>query len=113
MTVHRFGPSERSPQPPAGTAWLEADLEWCLPPTIVSEVKLGNLRYELKLELSDGTAIDPEATADSPDEVYASDKTFGADDCVRGALVFAVPTEAKAEHLLLVGGNGGMRWQLE
>jgi len=110
--VHSFGPSDRSPKPPAGTAWLEADLEWCLPPTIVNDVTVGNLRYELNLELSDGTTIEPEANADSPDEVYASEGAFGANDCVRGALVFAVPTGTTAEYLLLVGRNGGMRWRL-
>ena len=112
VTVHSFGPSERSVAPPAGAAWQEIDLEWCLPPTIVSDVTLGNIRYELNLELSDGTTIEPEAEADSPDEVYASEGTFSANDCVRGALVFAVPTGATPEHLLLVGPYGGMRWRL-
>ena len=112
VTVHSFGSSERSIDPPAGHEWNEADLEWCLPPTIVNEVTVGNLRYELKLELSDGTTIEPEPDADSPDEVYASDGTFSANDCVRGALVFGVPTGATPEYLLLVGPNGGMRWRL-
>ena len=112
VTVHSFGPSERSVAPPAGAAWHEVDLEWCLPPTIVSEITVGNLRYELNLELSDDTTIEPEAEADSPDEVYASEGSFKANECVRGALVFAVPTGATPEHLLLVGPNGGMRWRL-
>ncbi len=112
VTVHSFGPSERSVAPPAGAAWQEIDLEWCLPPTIVSDITVGNIRYELNLELSDGATIEPEAEADSPDEVYASEGTFSADDCVRGALVFAVPAGATPEHLLLVGPNGGMRWRL-
>ena len=92
VTVHSFGPGERSLQPPAGSAWLEADLEWCLPQGMTREVKLGNIRYEVALEMSDGSTIDPEADADSPDEVYASDGTFRANECVRGPLVFAVPT---------------------
>jgi hypothetical protein len=112
VTVHSFGPSERTLEPPAGSAWLEADLEWCLPSTIVNPVTVGNLRYEVVLELSDDATIEPEAIADSPDEVYASDGSFKANECVRGALVFAVPTGATPEHLLLVGGNGGMRWRL-
>ena len=112
VTVHSFGPGERSFDPPAGSAWHEADLEWCLPPTIASEVTVGNLRYELNLELSDGTTIEPDAEADSPDEVYASAGSFSANDCVRGALVFAVPTGATPEYLLLVGPKGGMRWRL-
>lgn len=112
VTVHSFGPSERSLEPPDGFAWHEADLEWCLPPTIVSDVTVGNLRYELNLELSDDTTIEPEAEADSPDEVYASEGSFSANDCVRGALVFAVPIGTTPEHLLLVGPFGGMRWRL-
>ncbi len=112
VTVHAFGPSDRSLEPPAGFAWHEVDLEWCLPPTIKSDVTVGNLRYELNLELGDGTTIEPEAEADSPDEVYASGGSFSANDCVRGALVFAVPAGATPEHLLLVGPNGGMRWRL-
>ena len=82
VTVHSFGPSDRSPKPPAGAAWYEADLEWCLPPTIVSQVTVGNIRYELGLLLDDDTTIEPEANADGPDEIYAS------------------------------GGKGGMRWRL-
>jgi hypothetical protein len=82
VTVHSFGPSDRSPEPPAGAAWYEADLEWCLPPTIVSQVTVGNIRYELGLLLDDDTTIEPEANADGPDEIYAS------------------------------GGKGGMRWRL-
>ena len=112
VTVHSFGPSDRSPEPPAGSAWHEADLEWCLPPTLVNPVTVGNLRYEVVLELSDDTTIEPEAVAASPDEVYASDGTFKASECVRGALVFAVPAAATPEHLLLVGPKGGMRWRL-
>jgi hypothetical protein len=112
VTVHSFGPSDRSPEPPAGSAWLEADVEWCLPPTITSDVTVGQVRYELALELSDDTTIEPDADADSPDEVYASDGTFSANECVRGALVFAVPTGATPQYLLLVGTNGGMRWAL-
>jgi hypothetical protein len=112
VTVHSFGPSDRSVEPPAGSAWFEADLEWCLPPTIASEVTVGNLRYEVNLELGDLKTIEPEAEADSPDEVYASEGTFSANDCVRGALVFAVPIGATPEHLLLVGNKGGMRWRL-
>ena len=110
--MHSFGPSERTPAPPAGSAWHEADLEWCLPPTLVNPVTVGNLRYEVVLELRGGSTIEPEAVAASPDEVYASEGTFKANECVRGALVFAVPTGATPEHLLLVGGNGGMRWRL-
>jgi hypothetical protein len=64
------------------------------------------------LELRDLKTIEPEAEADSPDEVYASEGTFSANDCVRGALVFAVPIGATPEHLLLVGNKGGMRWRL-
>ena len=112
VTVHSFGPAERSVTAPAGAAWHEADLEWCLPPTIAGDVTLGNIRYELKLEMRDGTTIEPEAEADSPDEVYASDGTFSANECVRGPLVFAVPTGATPEYLLLVGSYGGMRWRL-
>ena len=112
VTVHSFGPSERSVAPPEGAAWHEIDLEWCLPPTIVSDITVGNLRYELNLELSDGATIEPEAEADSPEEVYASEGTFKADECVRGALVFAVPAGATPDYLLLVGPNGGMRWRL-
>jgi hypothetical protein len=112
VTVHSFGPSERSSAPPAGSAWQEADLEWCLPSTLANPVTVGNIRYELNLELSDGTTVEPEAQADASDEVYALDGTFGADECVRGAMVFAVPTGATPEHLLLVGPKGGMRWRL-
>jgi hypothetical protein len=112
VTVHSFGASDRSPEPPAGTAWYEADLEWCLPPTIVSQVTVGNLRYELGLLLDDNTTIEPEANADGPDEVYASEGSFGANDCVRGPLVFAVPTGATPAFLLLLGSKGGMRWRL-
>ena len=112
VTVHSFGPSDRSPEPPAGAAWYEADLEWCLPPTIVSQVTVGNLRYELGLLLDDNTTIEPEANADGPDEVYASEGSFGANDCVRGPLVFAVPTGATPAFLLLLGSKGGMRWRL-
>ncbi len=111
VTVHTFGPSERSLEPPAGSAWFEADLEWCLPSTLVNPVTLGNLRYEVKLEMSDGTTLEPEATADSPDEVYASDGTFKAGECVRGPLVFAVPAGAVPAYLQL-DGHGGMRWRL-
>ena len=111
VTVHGFGPSERSLEPPAGSAWFEADLEWCLPSTLVNPVTLGNLRYEVKLEMSDGTTLEPEATADSPDEIYASDGTFKADECVRGPLVFAVPAGAVPAFLQL-DGHGGMRWRL-
>jgi hypothetical protein len=112
VTVHAFGPSDRSLEPPAGAAWLEADLEWCLPQGMTREVKLGNIRYEVALEMSDGSTIDPEADADSPDEVYASDGTFRANECVRGPLVFAVPTGATPTYLLLVGRNGAVRWRL-
>ena len=112
VTVHSFGPSDRSPVPPAGSEWLEADLEWCMPSDLINDVTVGNIRYELELELSDQTTIQPEATADAPDEVYASEGTVSADECVRGALVFAVPTGATPVHLLLVGQNGGMRWRL-
>ena len=112
VTVHSFGPSDRLPEPPAGSDWLEADLEWCMPPDLINDVTIGNIRYELELELSDDTTIQPESAADSPDEVYASEGTVSADECVRGALVFAVPTAATPVHLLLVGQNGGMRWRL-
>jgi hypothetical protein len=112
VTVHSFGPSDRSPEAPAGSSWYEADLEWCLPPTLVNPVTVGNLRYELALQLSDDTTIEPEANADGSDEVYASEGSFRAGECVRGALVFAVPTGATPAFLLLVGPNGGMRWRL-
>ena len=113
VTVHSFGPSDRSPAPPTGSEWLEADVEWCLPDTLVSDVTVGNLRYELALELSDGSTIEPEAEAASADEVYASEGTFRASECVRGALVFAVPAGATASYLLHVGRLGGLRWRLD
>ena len=112
VTVHSFGPSDRSPAPPAASEWHEADVEWCLPDTLVNEVTLGNIRYELALELSDGTTIEPEASAASAEELYASDGTFKARECVRGALVFAVPTGATPAYLLHVGRLGGLRWRL-
>lgn len=112
VTVYSFGPSDRSPEPRAGSAWLEADVEWCLPPKVTYDVPVSQVRYELALELSDDTTIEPDADADSPDEVYASDGTFSANECVRGALVFAVPTGATPEYLLLVSKNDGMRWAL-
>ncbi len=111
--MHSFGPSDRSVEPPAGSAWLEADVEWCLPQGLTRDVTLGNLRYELSLELSDDTTISPESDADSPDEVYASDGTFTGGECVRGALVFAVPTEATPGHLLHVGSVPALRWRLD
>lgn len=110
--MHSFGPSDRTPEPPTGSAWLEADVEWCLPETISSDVTVGNIRYELALELSDATTIEPHSDADSPDEVYASDGTFTGNECVRGALVFAVPAGATPAYLLHVGRLGGLRWRL-
>ena len=112
VTVHAFGPSDRSPEPPAGSAWLEADLEWCLAEEATRDVTIGNIRYEVALEMSDGRTISPDSEADSPDEVYASEGTFTGGDCVRGPLVFAVPTWGNAEYLLLVGRNGAVRWRL-
>ena len=110
--MHSFGPSDRSPEPPSGSDWLEADLEWCLAEEATREVTIGNIRYEVALELDDGTTISPDSDADSPDEVYASDGTFGPGDCIRGALVFAVPTGETPAYLLLVGRNGAVRWRL-
>lgn len=112
VTVHSFGPSDRSPEPPPASAWLEADLEWCLSEATTREVTVGNIRYEVALELSDGTRISPEMRADSPDEVYASEGTFGAGECVRGAMVFAVPAGTRPAYLVLARREGALRWAL-
>ena len=112
VTVHSVGPSDRSPEPPAGSAWVEADVEWCLPAGITREVTLGNLRYELALRLSDERTIEPETEAASSNEVYASDGTFRANECVRGALVFAVPTAATPAYLVHLGRTSEIRWRL-
>ena len=51
----RSGPVSAPLRPQQAQPGTRLDLEWCLPPTIVSEITVGNLRYELNLELSDGT----------------------------------------------------------
>jgi hypothetical protein len=112
LTVHGSGTSGRTGPAPSGAAWYEVDIEFCLAPTIQSGVPASMIRSEFALGLTDGRTIAPDAGPGASDEVFLSNETLKALDCVRGPLVFAVPLDGIPQYLQLVGPLGGMHWRV-
>jgi hypothetical protein len=112
LTVHGSGTSGRTGSAPPGAAWYEVNIEFCLAPSIQGGVPASTIRDELALVLSDGRTIAPDAGPGASDEVFLSNETMKALDCVRGPLVFAVPLDGIPQYLQLVGPLGGMRWRV-
>jgi hypothetical protein len=105
----------RRPGGPAAGAWWAADVEFCLTRTFGDDFEepIGNIRADLRAELSDARVLDAESDARTPDEVYAQDIPVVAGRCRRGKLVFDVPTGEQATYLAVTfSPSGWVRWQL-
>jgi hypothetical protein len=114
MTVFSWQRVRRPGSPAAGT-WRAADVEFCLTRTFGDDFQepIGNIRADLRAELSDGRALTPEADARKPDEVYAQSIPVVAGRCRRGKLVFDVPAGEVATYLAVTFSPfSWVRWQL-
>ena len=113
LTFFAWKPSGRAPAPPSGEAWYEADVEFCMAPQIQSAVPVVTILPEFGVELASGTLVRPEESAASPNEAFAQEgRTIVARECVRGAVVFAVPTDDPARHAGYFRGPFEIRWAI-
>ncbi|MEO5704291.1 MAG: hypothetical protein ABIZ52_01810 [Candidatus Limnocylindrales bacterium] len=113
LTVFGWKPSGRSSAPPSGAMWYEADVEFCLAPQIQSAVPVETIRDELAAELVSGTIVTPDVFARSPAEVFSdTGRQIVAEECLRGALPFAIPTDDPARYVGLFRAVWMLRWAI-
>ena len=114
MSVHSVTPGRRTAAPPAGTEWISADVEFCVTKDLEGEVVVLTIRDEFELELEDGTLLDPTGAGAEADEVF-SDATLlvGAGECLRGPVVFAVPSGVRPTTFVLATRWGDTEWPLD
>ena len=113
MTVFSWHRARR-PGPPGVGAWWAGDVKFCVSPQLSGEEPIGNLRSQFRAELPDGSPLTPEGDARRPDEVYAAPgAVVVGGKCLRGKVVFDVPTGQEARYFAAtVSSFGWVRWQL-
>jgi hypothetical protein len=114
MTVFSWQRVRRPGSPAAGT-WWAADVAFCLTRSLGDhfEEPIGNIRSDLRVELSEGPALTAEADARRSDEVYAQPVSVVAGRCRRGKLVFDIAAGAEPTYLAVTFSPfGWVRWQL-
>lgn len=98
---------------PSGAEWFEADVKFCLSPTVKGSILVRTIRDEFRVEVAGGPPIEPNSDAPFPDEVFSSlDGALKAKECARGPVVFAIPPGIHPSFFLLSTPLGILRWRL-
>ncbi len=114
MTVFGFAPTERYAEPPGGSAWHAADIEFCVASNAKRSVPIAEIRAEFGLQTQTEQFQRPDEQFADPSELFAEPKrTLVADECVRAPVVFAVDPDDPAAYVGLFVRGGVIRWAVE